>query len=64
MESLAIVTIFIVGVGSGAILSWYILKTKFDIEKNSILNESNIKLLSLQNQLNLQISLKQKLENN
>jgi DNA recombination protein RmuC len=67
MESLAVVSIFIIGAAIGAALAWYILKTKFDIQTNSILNESNIKLLSLQNQLDIQTSskdqMKQEFEN-
>jgi len=61
------VLIFIVGATVGSIIVWYILKTKFEIQTNSILNESNIKLLSLQNQLDLQTTskdqMKQEFEN-
>ena len=61
------VLIFIIGAAVGSIIVWYILKTKFEIQTNSILNESNIKLLSLQNQLDLQTTskdqMKQEFEN-
>ena len=46
--------IFVIGIIIGSIVAWYILKNKFDIHTTSILNESNIKLSSLQTQLNLQ----------
>jgi hypothetical protein len=43
------VLMFLFGAGFGVIIAWYILKSKFDIQINAVLNESNIKLLSLQN---------------
>ncbi len=61
------VLIFVAGIVLGISIAWYILKTKFNIQTNSILNESNIKLLSLQNQLDLQTTskdqMKQEFEN-
>jgi DNA recombination protein RmuC len=61
------VLIFIAGAIVGALLIWYLLDTKYNIQINSILNESNIKILSLKNQLDVQksshIVAKQEFEN-
>ena len=38
----------------GFIISWYILKSKFDIQTNSLFNECNIKLESLNTQLTIE----------
>jgi len=56
------VLMFLFGAGFGVIIAWYILKTKFDIQINSVLNESNIKLLSLQNQLDLKTTSKEQMK--
>jgi DNA recombination protein RmuC len=56
------VLMFLFGAGFGVIIAWYILKTKFDIQINAVLNESNIKLLSLQNQLDLKTTSKEQMK--
>ncbi|MEA3353637.1 MAG: DNA recombination protein RmuC [Campylobacterota bacterium] len=47
----------LVGFGAGAVVSaaaaWYIVKQKYDIQFEALQNEANIKLSSLQNQLDL-----------
>ena len=56
------VLMFLFGAGFGVIIAWYILKTKFDIQIIAVLNESNIKLLSLQNQLDLKTTSKEQMK--
>ena len=45
------ILIFISGIVLGTVVIWFILKNKSEIEINSIRNEANIKLTSLQNKI-------------
>jgi len=56
------ILIFVIGIIVGSSIVWYILKTKFDIQTTSILNESNIKITSLQMQLDLQTDAKDQMK--
>ncbi len=56
------ILIFLIGAIVGSAIAWYILKTKFDIQTNAILNESNIKITSLQTQLDLQSDAKDQMK--